>query len=62
MDRNQSEVLQRSLDLMILKALHSLGPRGFAIARRMEQLSGEVLQLNEDTVYTSLLRFQPAEG
>jgi len=45
MDRNQSEVLQRSLDLMILKALRSLGPlRGFAIARRMEQLSGEVLQ------------------
>jgi PadR family transcriptional regulator PadR len=45
MGRNKSEVLQGSLDLMILKALHGLGPlRGFGIARRMEQLSGEVLQ------------------
>ena len=55
----KSEVLQGTLDLMILKTLHALGPQhGFGIARRIEQLSEEVLQLNEGTVYTSLLRLQ----
>ena len=57
MDRKKSEVLQGTLDLMILKTLHALGPlHGFGIARRIEQVSGDVLQLNEGTVYTSLLR------
>ena len=59
--RNQqrSEVLQGTLDLMILKTLQALGPlHGFGIARRIEQVSEEVLHLNEGTVYTSLLRFQ----
>jgi len=51
--------LQGTLDLMILKTLHALGPlHGFGIARRIEQVSEEVLQLNEGTVYTSLLRLQ----
>jgi PadR family transcriptional regulator, regulatory protein PadR len=55
----RSEVLQGTLDLMILKTLHVLGPlHGFGIARRLEQLSDEVLKLNEGTVYTSLLRLQ----
>ena len=55
----KSEVLQGTLDLMILKTLQALGPlHGFGIARRLEQLSQEVLQLNEGTVYTSLLRLQ----
>jgi len=55
----RSEVLQGTLDLMILKTLQALGPlHGFGIARRIEQLSEEVLQLNEGTVYTSLLRLQ----
>ena len=59
MDRKTSEVLQGTLDLMILKTLHALGPlHGFGIARRIEQVSREVLQLNEGTVYTSLLRLQ----
>jgi hypothetical protein len=41
---------------MILKTPHGMGPlQGFGIARRIEQLSDEVLQLNEGTVYTSLL-------
>jgi len=53
------EVLQGTLDLMILKTLQALGPlHGFGIARRIEQVSEEVLQLNEGTVYTSLLRLQ----
>lgn len=55
----KSEVLQGTLDLMILKTLEALGPlHGFGIARRIEQVSEEVLQLNEGTVYTSLLRLQ----
>jgi transcriptional regulator len=55
----RSEVLQGTLDLMILKTLHALGPQhGFGIARRIEQLSEDVLSLNEGTVYTSLLRLQ----
>jgi PadR family transcriptional regulator, regulatory protein PadR len=55
----RSEVLQGTLDLMILKTLHAIGPlHGFGIARRLEQVSEQVLHLNEGTVYTSLLRLQ----
>src|SRR5215467_5399729 len=55
----RSEVLQGTLDLMILKTLHALGPQhGFGIARRIEQISEQALKLNEGTVYTSLLRLQ----
>ena len=55
----KSEVLQGTLDLMILKTLQALGPlHGFGIARRIEQVSEKILQLNEGTVYTSLLRLQ----
>src|SRR5881227_1788148 len=55
----KSDVLQGTLDLMVLKTLQALGPlHGYGIARRIEQLSEEVLQLNEGTVYTSLLRLQ----
>lgn len=56
---DKSEVLQGTLDLMILKTLRALGPQhGFGIARRIEQVSEDVLSLNEGTVYTSLLRLQ----
>lgn len=55
----KSEILQGTLDLMILQTLQALGPlHGFGIARRLEQVSEHVLQLNEGTVYTSLLRLQ----
>jgi PadR family transcriptional regulator PadR len=55
----RSEVLQGTLDLMILKTLDAMGPlHGYGIARRIEQVSEDVLQLNEGTVYTSLLRLQ----
>lgn len=58
-DLKRSEVLQGTLDLMILKTLDSMGPlHGYGIARRIEQLSQDVLQLNEGTVYTSLMRLQ----
>ena len=59
MAAEKSEVLQGTLDLMILKTLHALDPlHGFGIARRIEQVSEDVLKLNEGTVYTSLLRLQ----
>src|SRR5580693_7800848 len=59
MSAGKSEVLQGTLDLMILKTLHALGRQhGFGIARRIEQISEQSLKLNEGTVYTSLLRLQ----
>ena len=55
--KDRSEVLQGTLDLMVLKTLEALGPlHGYGIARRLEQLSEEMLRLNEGTVYASLLR------
>lgn len=59
MSEKKSEVLQGTLDLMVLKTLHAMGPlHGFGIARRIEQVSEGVLDLNEGTVYTALLRLQ----
>src|SRR5579859_1084728 len=56
MSTEKPEVLQGTLDLIILKTLHALGPQhGFGIARRIEQISQQVLKLNEGTVYTALL-------
>ena len=58
-EAQKSEILQGTLDLMILKVLDALGTQhGYGIARRIEQVSEQVLQLNEGTVYTSLLRLQ----
>ena len=57
MPKDRSEVLQGTLDLMVLKTLDALGPlHGYGIARRIEQLSEELLRLNEGTVYAALLR------
>jgi transcriptional regulator len=59
MGEKKSEVLQGTLDLMVLKTLYAMGPlHGFGIARRIEQVSDGVLDLNEGTVYTALLRLQ----
>ena len=53
----KSEVLQGTLDLMVLKTLDAMGPlHGYGIARRIEQISQDVLQLNEGTLYTALMR------
>src|SRR6202035_4782511 len=53
------DVLQGTLDLMVLNTLESMGPlHGYGIARRIEQVSEDVLRLNEGTVYASLLRLQ----
>ena len=54
---SKADVLQGTLDLMILKTLEAMGPlHGYGIARRIEQISEELLKLNEGTVYASLLR------
>jgi PadR family transcriptional regulator, regulatory protein PadR len=53
----KTDVLQGTLDLMVLTTLESMGPlHGYGIARRIEQVSEEALKLNEGTVYTSLMR------
>lgn len=55
----KTDVLQGTLDLMVLKTLESMGPQhGYGIARRIEQISDAVLKLNEGTVYASLMRLQ----
>jgi PadR family transcriptional regulator PadR len=55
----KADILQGTLDLMILQALDALGPlHGYGVARRIEQVSESALQLNEGTVYTALLRLQ----
>jgi transcriptional regulator len=53
------EVLQGTLDLMVLQTLDTMGPlHGYGIARRIEQVSHELLKLNEGTVYAALMRLQ----
>ena len=53
------DVLQGTLDLMVLQTLESLGPlHGYGIARRIEQISDNALKLNKGTVYASLTRLQ----
>jgi transcriptional regulator len=55
----QIDVLQGTLDLMVLQTLETMGPmHGYGIARRIEQISEDVLKLNEGTVYASLTRLQ----
>jgi transcriptional regulator len=51
------DVLQGTLDLMVLQTLDTMGPQhGYGIARRIEQISEDALKLNEGTVYASLMR------
>ena len=53
----KSEILQGTLDLMVLKTLEAMGPlHGYGIARRIEQISEEALQINQGTIYASLVR------
>jgi PadR family transcriptional regulator PadR len=52
-------ILQGTLDLMVLRTLDVMGPlHGYGLARRIEQISQDVLQLNQGTIYASLLRLQ----
>ena len=53
----KSDILQGTLDLMVLKTLEAMGPlHGYGIARRIEQVSEEALQINQGTIYASLVR------
>jgi len=57
MPKDKSEILQGTLDLMVLKTLHAMGPmHGYGIARRIEQLSEEALLVNQGTIYLCLVR------
>src|SRR5687767_9737098 len=56
---SKADVLQGTLDLMVLQTLDSLGPlHGYAIAARIEQVSGGALQLNMGTLYPALMRLE----
>src|SRR6195256_7038195 len=56
---SKADVLQGTLDLMVLQTLDSLGPlHGYAIAARLEQVSGGALQLNMGTLYPGLMRLE----
>ena len=53
------DILQGTLDLMVLQPLDAMGPlHGYGIARRIEQVSEGVLSLNQGTIYPALLRLQ----
>ncbi len=59
MPQNKSDVLQGTLDLMVLKTLETMGPlHGYGIARRIEQVSGNTVTLNQGTIYPALLRLE----
>jgi transcriptional regulator len=53
----RSQVLQGTLDLMVLKTLDAMGPlHGYGIARRIEQISEDAIALNQGTIYAALVR------
>jgi PadR family transcriptional regulator, regulatory protein PadR len=53
----RSEILQGTLDLMVLKTLDAMGPmHGYGLARRIEQISEAALQVNQGTIYLCLIR------
>lgn len=57
MSKDKSEILQGTLDLMVLKTLEAMGPmHGYGIARRIEQMSQESLLINQGTIYLCLIR------
>src|SRR5580704_12917810 len=59
MGKERLELLQGTLDLMVLQTLAGMGPlHGYGIARRIEQVSGDEVLLNQGTIYASLIRLQ----
>ena len=59
MSNSKLDLLQGTLDLMVLQTLDVLGPlHGYGLARRIEQLGGEGVLLNQGTIYASLVRLQ----
>jgi len=59
MPPDKLEILQGTLDLMVLRTLFAMGPlHGYGIARRIEQISGNEIVLNQGTIYVSLVRLE----
>jgi PadR family transcriptional regulator PadR len=59
MESSKLDLLQGTLDLMVLQTLTALGPlHGYGIARRIEQVSGNEVLLNQGTIYASLVRLE----
>jgi len=59
MPTSKAEVLQGTLDLLVLKTIDSMGPmHGFGIAMRIQQVSEDLLRLNQGTLYPALLRLE----
>lgn len=59
MTQAKLDLLQGTLDLMVLRTLSAMGPlHGYGIARRIEQVSGDEVLLNQGTIYASLVRLQ----
>jgi PadR family transcriptional regulator PadR len=59
MPKEKTDILHGSLAFMVLRTLDTLGPQhGWGIARRIEQISGDALELNQGTLYPALLRLQ----
>ena len=55
----RGEVLQGTLDLIVLQTLHAMGPlHGYGIAQRVQQVSEDLLKLNQGTLYPALLRLE----
>ena len=58
-DKARTQILHGTLDLLVLKTIETLGPlHGFGIARRIEQVSGATLALNQGTLYPALVRLE----
>lgn len=59
MAESKLDLLQGTLDVMVLQTLATLGPQhGYGIARRIERVSGEEVLLNQGTIYAALVRLQ----
>ena len=59
MTRDKIDLMQGTLDIMVLQILTALGPlHGYGLARRIEQTSGDQILLNQGTIYASLVRLQ----
>jgi transcriptional regulator len=56
---SKPDILQGTLDLMVLRTLETMGPQhGFGLAKRIQQISGGALDLNQGTLYPALLRLE----
>jgi PadR family transcriptional regulator len=59
MKDEKADIPYGTLDLLILKTLNAMGPmHGFGLARRIEQVAGNLIQLNQGSIYPALLRLQ----